>query len=50
MYSIEGDVTFDDYAVDINEDYLCEDFDYVELGQSQTYNTETNTETDIQFE
>lgn len=50
MYSIEGDVTFDDYAVDIDEDYLCEDFDYVELGQSQIYNTETNTETDIQFE
>ena len=53
MYDINGDVSFDDYAIEINEDYLYEDYDVVEQQQSyEAYNGELGKEeeTDIQFE
>ena len=52
MYDINGDVTFDDYAIEIDNDYLCEDYDVVEAQQDyEAYNGEIKNEnTDIQFE
>lgn len=50
MYSIDGDITFDDYAVEIDEDYLFEDFDVVEYNNYQKEQDISSEETNIQFE
>ena len=49
MYSIDGDITFDDYEVVIDTDYLCNDYDIVEQQVYEDYNN-IDKETDIQFE
>ena len=50
MYSINGDISdFDDYAVEIDEEYLLNDYDVVEQN-SDTYSNQIDSDTDIQFE
>ena len=50
MYDINGDIGFDDYAIEIDEDYICNDYDVVEQQNYEAYNGEYKEETDIQFE
>lgn len=50
MYSIDGDITFDDYTVEIDMDYLCNDYDVVEQQTHEEYNNNIDEETDVQFE
>ena len=49
MYSIDGEINFDDYSVNIDSDYIFDDFDVVE---QNIYEKEQIIEdnTDIQFE
>lgn len=49
MYSIDGEVTFDDYSVEIDSDYIFNDFDVVEQNIYEEQQT-INDNTDIQFE
>lgn len=49
MYSIDGNISFDDYSMEFDSDYLFDDFDVVEL---ENYEKEQiiSEDTDIQFE
>lgn len=44
------DINFDDYAVDIAEEYINNDIDIVELQQHEKQNDLSNQDTNILFE
>lgn len=48
MYDINGDVTFDDYTIDIDDEYVLNDYDTVD--ENNVFSESISTDTDIQFE
>lgn len=49
MYSIDGDISFDDYSIEVNSDYIYNDYDIVEQENYEKEQSISN-ETDIEFE
>lgn len=50
MYEFNTDMSFDDFGIDIDSDYLFQDYDDAEEEYYSTLNANNQEELDIQFE